>query len=226
MLGHEAAPVKSDSKLVHSSVSVVPDEKESIEAIRRLIPKYSGLYIDGMVEDVNVLPKDEHGPAYLKKMVFRGTEVPIHFIQLRSEVDILVGRKVMAREDVHIPGMSEVLVEVIVEHCKPGGEDDLCIILEPDPRLAERSSLVIASSIMVGSGNMASTVRVMNPFEETAMVHRGMVLGTAEGVDVLAELTNEDRDNTVPVESIRTCKEPAEGQRKSAWNLANIYGKN
>jgi len=137
------------------------------------------------------------------QVVIDGQEVPC--VRVKSSRV----RCVKASERYQVPAYCEAVIEATVE----GNEDGLLgeVIIEPTPTFSERHSLVMASSLVDLRRSKACKVRVMNPFEKPAVIHKRTVLGYAEPfaetLSQVAEVEDEgELGNLDSVRRIQICK--------------------
>ena len=136
---------------------------------------------DDVLLGSDLLQQDVSGPADLlltkEKMMFRGDEIPLQFIQ-RSKTTERQTRKVRSSLDIKIPALTECLIDVCIDPNLDGQDED-CLLLQPDPSLAERFSVMMAACLTDPS---QTKVMIFNPFEQVANIHKNTVLGSAESI--------------------------------------------
>ena len=115
-------------------------------------------------------------------------------------------RKVRSSLDIKIPAFTECLIDVCIDPMLEG-QDEECLLLQPDPSLAERCSVVMAACLTDPS---QTKVMILNPFEQVANIYKNTVLGSAEGIaSIVAQVhPGEEVFQTKVEECVRKTGEP------------------
>ena len=131
-------------------------------------------------------------------MVMYGIQIP-----LRSKM-VLINRKVHLSRDFKIPSMTEVVEDAYLDNQECTEKN---WIIEPEPQLAERCSVMLASTLVEVDKNKTIKVRLMNPFPKDIELRRDMVIGVACPVDEIKEFIDTENDNeNNNMETIRLIK--------------------
>lgn len=138
---------------------------------------------DEVLLGADLLQRDASGPADLllseEVMRFRDHTIPL----FQSKRKIPANRRVRSADHYIVPGMSEMIIEAFIGTLHGSTEENSLVLIEPHPQLAERCSLVLASSVVSFNNGPTVKMRVLNPFEEPASIKQDMVVGLAEGID-------------------------------------------
>ena len=134
---------------------------------------------------VDILLQGTDGPAdiLLSEGVIRlnGTSIPCFQVG-RCET----ARKVTVVENVLIPPISEMLVDVFIERRESDDErQESAVLIEPNQNFKERYQLVMAASLADIKHNVSHKVRILNPFGQSCPIAKDAVVGIAdEAVDL------------------------------------------
>lgn len=132
---------------------------------------------DEMLLGVDILQNlgEEKADILLSKGVirFQGHEIPC--IQRGMQAGITL--RCVERSE--IPGNTEVIIPIFIQRAH---EEDICddLLFEPSEDLMERTSLLMAPSIVNVRGKMTVPLRILNPFDETKVLHPDTVVGTVD----------------------------------------------
>lgn len=132
---------------------------------------------DEMLLGVDILQNlgEEKADILLSKGVirFQGHEIPC--IQRGMQAGITL--RCVERSE--IPGNTEVIIPIFIQRAH---EEDICddLLFEPSEDLMERTSLLMAPSIVNVRGKMTVPLRILNPFDETRVLHPDTVVGTVD----------------------------------------------
>jgi len=108
-------------------------------------------------------------------LVIDGMEVPCTHVKSDRV------RRVVAPRQLIVPANSEAIFDAKVESFEE--EDDMDIgelVIEPTPYFSDRHPLVMASSLVDVKKDMVAKVRIMNPFNNPATIHRNTVIAYAQ----------------------------------------------
>ena len=134
----------------------------------------------------DILREDVFGPAdimYSEGVLrFRGKRIPIRTVNSHQGGSL----RVVSIDTEVIPGMTEKIVDGFLERLntltKEGGEQ--CMLVEADPVFSEQYKVLLAPVIV----DCAGKVRVCNPFQDTVVIPRNVVMGSLEPVEVAGVL--------------------------------------
>nr|XP_034339273.1 uncharacterized protein LOC117693135 [Crassostrea gigas] len=171
---------------------------------------------DEMLFGVDILQNlgEEKADILLSKGVirFQGHEIPC--IQRGMQAGITL--RCVERSE--IPGNTEVIIPIFIQRAH---EEDICddLLFEPSEDLMERTSLLMAQSIVNVRGKMTVPLRILNPFDETKVLHPDTVVGTVdEFFGVLRRV--EQVDNLT---EIRRCFSELPGDRDSRSDVVSNH---
>ena len=149
---------------------------------------------DGLL-GIDILLLDKQGPADIiasrEVLLLRGVEIPIILVGVKGRV-----RRVFTIEDAEIPGMSEAVIDVMVESVRadkfqPKNE----FIIEPSATFAEKYPLVMAASLIDLKNSPMAKVRLVNPYHETITVKNKVNIGQAEVFEEVATICDKESEN-------------------------------
>jgi len=154
--------------------------------------------------DVLAGEKDGQADIFLSKNIIKlkGKEIPLIPATRRL-------RKVTVAEDVAIPGLSEVVVDVYVERDEADDKDkEENFIIEPTEGFVQRYPLVMAATLVNINRAVTCKVKVLNPFSTSVTLRHHAEIGEAERIDcctgVIANEENEgERDNITTVRRVQ-----------------------
>ena len=157
--------------------------------------------LDEVLLGEDLLLCDPSGPADIiqseEKMVFRGVSIPLMMVSPS------VVRHVTVAEDVEVPAMQEVIVDVFVDRLENQNEDEVGrLLVEMHPNLPEGYGCILAPMIVDASSNTTVTVCILNPHSYPIVVRQDSVVSQVEPVDV--------------VHTISECENPSEKSNCSA----------
>ena len=131
---------------------------------------------------IDILQNGPFGPAdlLLKKgiLLLDGHEVPCSQIGMQETL-----RKVVAADDVEIPGLSEAVIDVYVE--RTDIDDDSRhsnFLIEPTENFDEAYPLKLAATLVDINEAVTCKVRLINPFSKPVAVRQDTVIGKAERI--------------------------------------------
>ena len=134
---------------------------------------------DDMLLGADIIQNDVDGPADLLlsegRMVFHGVNIPLEQIGLPSKL-----RKVRVVEEHIVPGMSEMILDVIVDTVND--QSSTVCIIEPCNTFLDKYPLCLAPTLVDVSGNNIVKTRVINPFTNQVTIKQNTVVGFAESV--------------------------------------------
>ena len=150
---------------------------------------------DDVLLGSDFLQKDEKGPADLilseDRMLYQGQSIPLQ--QVTTPVFHPEVHKARLVYDCTIPGMCEKTLEVMIEN-PPFETSNTCMLFEANQELAQNHSIIMAPCLLnMSEDNPVKAVRVMNPFNDTVTLRRGMVVASGQGIQPLEST----EDNTV-----------------------------
>ncbi|KAH3840505.1 hypothetical protein DPMN_113955 [Dreissena polymorpha] len=153
--------------------------------------------------DVLAGEKDGQADIFLSKNIIKlkGKEIPLLPATRRL-------RKVTVAEDVAIPGLSEVVVDVYVERDEADDKDkEENFIIEPTEGFVQRYPLVMAATLVNINRAVTCKVKVLNPFSTSVTLRHHAEIGEAERKDcctgVIANEENGERDNITTVRRVQ-----------------------
>ena len=138
---------------------------------------------DELLLGLDILMKGDMGPADLKlsEGVLELNGVTIPCVQIAQFETI---RKVRAADEFDIPPQSEVLIDVFVDRTNlDENASSQDFLIEPSPQFVEKHPVVMASCLVDISTDVASKVRILNPFDFEVKINQDTVVGTAEWVE-------------------------------------------
>ena len=109
------------------------------------------------------------------KLILDGQEIPCTFVKSNTS------RRVFVAVDYEIPALSEAIIEAHIEQIEVNDNGEF--LIEPLPELAESTDLCMASSIVHLSQEPIAQVRLINPTEDSIILHRLTNIGMAEIFD-------------------------------------------
>ena len=118
--------------------------------------------LDAVLLGEDLLLCDPSGPADIiqseEKMVFRGVSIPLMMVRPS------VVRHVTVAEDVEVPAMQEVIVDVFVDiQENQNEEEEGRLLVEMHPNLPEGYGCILAPTIVDASSNTTVPVCILNP---------------------------------------------------------------
>lgn len=134
---------------------------------------------DDLLLGTDVLRDDPSGPCDIllseSKMMFRGTNLPIKCLSRRHKT-----RRVKAADRYVIPGLSQVIIDALIERSPNSCDEEKNLIVEPLPDLGEKVSLLMGRCLVDVSDKCTVAVRILNPHKEDLPIEQDTVLGYAE----------------------------------------------
>jgi hypothetical protein len=146
---------------------------------------------DEILLGTDILQRDESGPADIlmseNRMVLRGESIPLEQIGVPRPL-----RKIWAADHFIVKGMSEQLIDVLVDRY----ENDASSrgILEVSPTFAESHPVVVAPTLVDIADQVTVKVRVMNPFTEDVSIKQDTVIGHFEDIHSEPEIAIKEED--------------------------------
>lgn len=148
----------------------------------------------------DILQLGPSGPAdiFLSKNLMRIGDVDIPIFLIGQHTPL---RQVTAAETCTIPAMSEMIIEAMVdtEGLEPLEASQL--VIEPLPTFVGKSQTLLATAVVNARDNVTVKLRIINPFNNAAMVYQDTVMGVAQPLETLQFLLDEPND--VPNELTR-----------------------
>jgi hypothetical protein len=148
----------------------------------------------------DILRRDSHGPADILQskgeLHFRGLVIPLINV---GKVHCV--RKAYAADDYVVEGMSEELIDVLVDREEIAGSDsdDSRVMIEVAPSLVEKHHVLVAPTLCDVNRSVTVEVRVFNPFNEPVTIKQDTVVGIVQPVEcekvLMAEEDPGERDN-------------------------------
>ena len=135
---------------------------------------------DDVLLGLDILMVGKMGPAEIKladrNLILNGEVIPFKFSRSFNKV-----RNVVAADDAVIPACSELILDVYVEKTDlDSWFSQQEFIIEPSSSFMERSSLLIATSLVDLSKSITGKMRLMNPLKTDVTIHQNTVIGVAE----------------------------------------------
>ena len=134
---------------------------------------------DEVLLGADILQRDPSGPADImlseNRMILRGEIIPLEQIGVPR-----VMRKVRAADHFIIQGMSEQVIDVLVD--RPENDASSRGIVEASPDFTESHAVVVAPTLVDIADQVTVKVRVMNPFTEDVSIRQDTVIGHFEDV--------------------------------------------
>ena len=96
--------------------------------------------------------------------------------------------KVTSADTYHIQGNTEQEIEVYIESCPRETGTPTELLIEPSNNFTERYAMMMARSLVDVSTSVTGKVRLMNPFDQEAVIRQDSVLGQAELLDQESEV--------------------------------------
>lgn len=131
----------------------------------------------------DLIRQDELGPMDImnsrNKLIFGGQEIPFHAVG-ESKRPI----RVLALEDIRIPGMCERVVDVYLDRVAGSEPDRSNMMIEGHPYLETKYNCAIPPTLVDPTGKISVQVRIINPFPEHVLILGDTLLGMATEVDV------------------------------------------
>ena len=96
--------------------------------------------------------------------------------------------KVTSADTYYIQGNTEQEIEVYIESCPCETGTPTEFLIEPSNNFTERYSMMMARSLVDVSTSVTGNMRLMNPFDQEAVIWQNSVLGQAELLDQETEV--------------------------------------
>ena len=105
--------------------------------------------------------------------------------------------KVKAVEELQVPALSEVVIDVSVEdsHILTGENKLICI--EASENFEHKNTIAVARTMVEVGQPSTLKARVMNPFKTPTTIHKGEIIGQAEEVEIVDTIALEEDEKLV-----------------------------